>query len=716
MTTTNRQDNVCRARARGASTFLTMLLAVAVSALVACGNSGGGGESVAGGAIPGGGGAGASAAAMAAFESGVFPLVRTNCATCHAGAGPGTPSVAHPDSATAYSVILSNQKVNLSNPAQSRLVRRLVSDFHYCWSDCVMNGAAMQAAIDAWALAVASDPGGAGQAVSGLVSTSAAFTDGFEPQGDDRYEDNVLAKWAFKEETGTVAMDTSGVAPAMDLTLMGDATLLSNYGIAMTDGRAEATATSSRKLFDNIADANGGSQQYTLELWVQPANIDQGDNNAARIATYSLGTGQRNFSLDQREYVYEVRNRNLDPALGDNGSPAMRTNDADEDAQAALQHVVVTYDQYRGRRVYVDGTFTDDADVDPSQRLWNWDPNFEFVLGNETSNNRDWEGQIRFAAVFPYVLTDAQIEQNFDAGIGKRLLIRFDVSQWSGPGAYVEFVVSELDAASYLFCSPTFVTSNPTGFRVSNLRVSVNGQIPVSGQSFINIDSLVTGTNQVLSNGCSVILKDLGPASDVFTIAFEFLSGFEDAVIPPNPGVPPPPVFEPPFPSEGFRDFGRINATFAEVTGVDRTTNAIQNTYNGIIDALPNGPDLRQFSSATEVNIMKLALEYCNVLIDDTTARAAYFPGFPFGDAGAFGNAGNQTIFVQALIDNMVGQNVPNQPTMGEVLAIMQAPGGLFELLTPPTCNGAVGGCPSTVNIAKVTCSSVLSSGAVLVH
>lgn len=713
MISINRHTKAGYASACGELGLRALLLAVAVSALVACGSSGGGGESVAGGSIPGGGGAGASAESMAAFTSGVYPLVRTNCATCHAGAGPGTPSIAHPDAASAYSVILSNQKVNFANPAQSRLVRRLVADFHYCWSDCVMNAAAMEAAIDAWALAVASDPGAGGTQVSGLVSTSAAFTDGFEPQGNDRYEDNILAKWGFKEETGTVAMDSSGVAPAMDLTLQGDAAFLSQYGISMTDGRAEADAASSRKLFDAIADPGSGSQQYSLELWVQPANIEQGDNNPARIATYSLGTGQRNFSIDQREYVYEVRNRNLDPALSDNGNPEMRTADADEDAQAALQHVVVTYDQYRGRRIYVDGNFTDDVDADPSQRLWNWDPNFRFSLGNETSNNRDWEGQIRFAAVYPFVLTDAQIDQNFAAGIGKRLLIRFDVSQWSGPGSYIEFVVSELDASSYLFCSPTFVSPNPTGFRVSNLRVSVNGLIPVSGQAFINVDSLITGSSQILSDGCSVVLKDLGPATDVFTIAFEFLSGFEDPVVAPDPGTLPAPVFEPPYPTEGFRDFARINATFSEVTGVPRTTGSVQNTYQGIIDALPNGPDLRQFSSATEVNIMKLGLEYCNELMDDTTARAAYFPGFPFGDAAAFTNAGNQTLFVQALVDNMVGQNVPNQPTMAEVLAILQPGGGFFDLVTPPTC---VANCPSTVDIAKVTCSTVLSSAAVSVH
>ncbi len=110
---------------------------------------------------------------------------------------------------------------------------------------------------------------------------------------------------------------------------------------------------------------------------------------------------------------------------------------------------------------------------------------------------------------------------------------------------------------------------------------------------------------------------------------------------------------------------------------------------------------------------MKLGLEYCSALIDDTAARATYFAGFPFGDANAFMDAGNQTVFVQALVDNMVGQNVPNQPTMAEILAILQAPSGFFELVTPPVCTA---NCPSTMDIAKVTCSTVLSSAAVSVH
>ena len=39
------------------------------------------------------------------------------------------------------------------------------------------------------------------------------------------------------------------------------------------------------------------------------------------------------------------------------------TRAADEDAQAALQHVVMTYSPVEGRRIYVNGVYTGDVDA-----------------------------------------------------------------------------------------------------------------------------------------------------------------------------------------------------------------------------------------------------------------------------------------------------------------------------------------------------------------
>ena len=69
--------------------------------------------------------------------------------------------------------------------------------------------------------------------------------------------------------------------------------------------------------------------------------------------------------------------------------------------------------------------------------------------------------------------------------------------------------------------------------------------------------------------------------------------------------------------------------------------------------SLPAVEDINTFLSSHQVAVAQLAIEYCNALINDTTARASYFPGFNFGaaPATAFGGAGRDA-FVDPLIAN----------------------------------------------------------------
>jgi len=648
-----------------------------------------------------------------AFETSVFPLVRENCAECHAGAGPGTPHVAHPDVATAYDIILSNQKVNLGAPDTSRLVQRLSADFHYCWSDCDDDAAAMEAAIERWARVELAGNDSATNTVESIRTDGRSLDDGIEDTSAERFQSGAIALYEFKENGGTVAHDTSGVAPALDLELMGDASFMSSYGIDFRGGRARGTRDASLKLYQRIAAPGAGSQQYTVEAWVAPANVTQ--EGPARIVSYSRNGGLRNFTLGQVLYNYNVRNRNLNPAVDDNGRPALQTADADQDLQATLQHVVVTYDQYRGRRVYVNGRFTDDLDEAPRSPLWNWDPEARFVLGDEVNGNREFLGQVRFVAVFPFLLTDEQITQNFNAGIGRRLLLRFDVSQWVAPGAEIEFVVSEYDDYSYLFCDPTVISPNATGFRVQSFRVAVNGVVPVTGQGFVNTDRLVTQPRQRLSSQCSIVPKDLGAGADVFSIEFERLADFREPFTPISPPPLPPPTFEDGLPDRGLRNFERIFETMGAVTGVDPNTPAVRATYDDLREALPPRADLRAFSSAQQIAIAKLSLEYCDALVDDTALRDAFFgPGVDF-DAPAtsvFADPVQRDAVIAALADRMLGTGVSSQPSALEVAPILDE---LFDELTlgcdPATCDAE-----RTRTIVKAACSAVLSSGAVTVH
>jgi hypothetical protein len=665
------------------SHFSLLLALASVGAFAAaCGSSSGsGGGSTAAGAAsgslnstPGAGSAGVSEAEqIQAFGSTVQPLLLQNCTTCHAGAGPGTPHIAHPDMTEGFRAVVDNQKVNFSNPASSRLVRRLVADLHYCWSDCVTDGATMQAAIEAWASLI--QFGSGGTQVNGITSNSLTLDDGTEDQGSLRYMENAIAYYTFKEGEGsTVVRDISNVPPAMDLAIEApeDGVMwMTNWGINITDGRAAATPATSRKLYDHIADPTNGTQQFTIEAWIIPANTDQ--TGPARIVTYSNGAQLRNFTLGQNNYNFVYRNRNLSAEVDDNGEPALETPDAEEDLQAALQHVVITYDQYRGRRIYVDGQFTDDVDA-PAMvgRLWNWDPNYQFIIGDETSNNRQWMGRIQLLAVYKYALTDAQIVQNFTAGVGKKLVLRFDISSYASAGSYLEFRVEQLDEYSYLFCDPKVVTDTP-GLRVQNLQVAVNGQIPVTGQAFKAIDTTVTSSGQTISQTCSIIqMVDL--ETDVFTLDFESLGDYTDPDPDTSPTGPTPVLVGEiqVFPNDGVRDFARINDTMAAVTGVDPNTPAVEATFTELTQALPATFDLRSFAAAHQVSIAKLSLEYCEVAVETPAIRNNLFPNFQFDQPPmtAF-DANGRNIIVTSLVDGMIGTNIVNQPTMAEVSPVI---------------------------------------------
>lgn len=664
---------------------------------------------------------------VTSFETTVYPVLRANCVNCHGGNGPGAPQIAHPNPATAWSATVDNQKVNFSDPASSRLVRRLAADFHHCWSDCGSDAAVMLAEIIAWQQAIEAAGGTTGGVdVTGLTSNTRQVSDGVEELGAERVDTGIIARWDFKELTGSVAFDTSGVTPAMDLTLEGP-TLMSAYGIEVTTGRAIASATSSRKLYDRIAAQRGGSQAYSLEMWIANANTTQ--EGPARIMSYSSNTGSRNFMLGQVLYQYIIRNRSYLAASNNNGGPDMETYDVDQDAQSTMQHVVVTYDQLAGRRIYVDGRWTEDVDPIAPGRLWNWDPSHRFVLGNEVTNDRPWLGQVRFAAIFDRSLTANSILQNFEAGIGKRLTLIFDVSRWTGGSSTIEFAVTELDRYSYLFCQPTFVTDTGAIIRVQNMRVSLNGIIPVSGQGFTNMNALVTSNRVLLSRQCSIVGGLVNSNTDVFQLDFEQLGIFQDPVITPTPPGPGAEDFGDPLPTLGVRNFDRVNASMAAVTGVNSQTPSVDAIFDQLTQQLPSGADLRTFVSANQVGIAKLGIEYCDVLVGDgnpatQALRNQFFPGaasfgWNLAPGAAFADPNDIDLITDPILDEIMGAglrgNVGGTPARDQVevlldqliVDLLATCGGVGE----PVCNGDY-----TKSIVKGVCTAIIASGALHIH
>ena len=148
-----------------------------------------------------------------------------------------------------------------------------------------------------------------------------------------------------------------------------------------------------------------------------------------------------------------------------NGDPALLTRAADEDAAgdaAARRHDLRA--RSNGRRIYVNGEFTGDTDPRGGGTLADWDDTFALVLGNEVSSNRQWDGVIRLVAIHNRALTPAQIQQNFEAGVGEKFFLLFSSATWSNvPQAYVMFEASQFDSYGYLFSKPTFISLDADG-------------------------------------------------------------------------------------------------------------------------------------------------------------------------------------------------------------------------------------------------------------
>ena len=642
------------------------------------------------------------------FATTVYPLLDEYCSRCHApsSASAQSPYFASSDVNEAYAA--ARVKINLDQPELSRFVVRLRNEFHNCWDDCASNSTELENAIRAFAGAVAPtqvDP-------SLVLSKALRLHDGTVASGGNRYNRNVIGLWEFKTGGGAVAYDTSGVEPALNLTLSGDVAWVGGWGINVRRGKAQGSTSASRKLHDLIK----GTGEYTIEAWVAPGNVAQED---ARIVSYSGGTTTRNFMLGQTLYSYDFYNRASTTNVG--GDPKLTTAAADEDLQATLQHVVATFDPVNGRRLYVNGEYTGDADPSRGGTLADWDDTFAFVLGNEVSGDRQFQGVFRLVAVHNRALTPEQVEQNFQAGVGEKYYLLFSVSHLVNvPQAYILFEVSQFDSYGYLFDKPAFISLDPSArpgnIPIAGLRIGVNGSEADVGQAYRTLDAAITDSQygplgQPLSGIGTVIGLEKGPDNDEFFLTFDLLGDHRNVRTDPVPlaAAPPPDVRRPP--DVGLRVFDEINATMSQLTGVATSHPAVRATYEQVKQALPTVESIETFVSAHPVAIAQLSIQYCDALVEDPAARTAYFPGLDFAaaPAQAFGPAGRAAV-LDALVGRMMAQSVATEPDAGGVRSDLD---GLITRLA--ACGG---NCPAgrTQTIVKASCAALLGSAVTLVH
>jgi mono/diheme cytochrome c family protein len=624
----------------------------------------------------------ADASSLNYGSSNLYALLRTYCSGCHAetAAIPQQPFFASANVDIAYSAVKS--KVDLNNPARSRLVVRLRQESHNCWSNCGDNASEMQAAIELLAGAITAatiDP-------SLLISAGQIPNlDGIIASSGGRFEQNQIAFWQFREGSGNLTSDTSGVAPAINLTLTGDYEWVGGWGIQFHRGRAFGTGNASRKLYDRIATIG----EYSIEAWVAPANVTQ--EGPAEILSYGDGGVNRNFLMGQTRYNYEFLNTSS--RTNSRGEPSLSTADADEDLQATLQHVVMTYDPVQGRRIYVNGQFTGDVDPQAGATLADdWASDHVFILGGDLGLSRYWSGILRQVAIHNRALTPAQIEQNFEVGVGEKRFLLFNVSALLDPDqpgqcingstsfCYVVFQVSQYDSYSYLFTAPFFISLNPDfqpwpGLTIKGIRIGINGKLASVGQAFVNVNATIAepayvdGEGQPLSPLGTLIPLENGPESDIFYLQFDQIGSSGDQT--------PPPVVLPfaysltglPTTDLAWRTFDEISASFAAITGVAPSDPAVVPTINTVRQQLPVVEGFSAFLASHQTAAAQLATAYCSALANNTSLRASIFPALDITQAPSA--VGWRAQVVEPLVTRAVGSGLWGDVDAGFSTAVM---------------------------------------------
>ncbi|MES9859745.1 MAG: LamG domain-containing protein [Candidatus Thiodiazotropha sp. LLP2] len=645
------------------------------------------------------------------FASNVHPLLTEYCTECHVedAAAPQSPYFAAQDADTAYAAVKTS--IDLDTPNNSRLVLRLI-ELHNCWDDCPSNAQEMETAITNMANNISPTPVDPDL----VVSRALTLPEGTVASGGSRQENDIVALYEFKTGSGNTAYDTSGVDPAANLSLSGDTTWVEGWGLEFKTGKAQGSTSDSRKL-SQLIQATG---EYTVEAWVVPANVTQ--EGPARIISYSAGTDDRNFTLGQTLYNYNFLHRSS--STDGNGEPAHSTSDDDEDLQATEQHIVATFDPENGRRLYVNGIFTDDLDETAPGNLNDWDDTYALVLGNEASSDRPWAGKVRLLAIHNRALTDAQIQQNFDAGVGEKYFLLFNVSSVVNlPQSYVMFEVSQYDNYSYLFRQPKFISLDdsvlPGSIPLQGMRIGINGKEAAIGQAYASLDITVndseyTVNGQLLSSIGTTIASEKGAENDQFFLTFERLGEQTNVYVEPEVVPPGEPADGEPASTVGLRTFDEINATMASLTGVSQALSAVLTTYTTIREQLPSAENINGFLSSHQVAVSQLAIEYCSAMVDDNALRSSFFPGFDFNtNANDITTATWQSQVVTPLIVNFMGENLATQPdpamVESELMTLLTGSVGLAR------CSGQCA-TDRTEKATKAACASILGSAVILLQ
>ena len=324
-------------------------------------------------------------------------------------------------------------------------------------------------------------------------------------------------------------------------------------------------------------------------------------------------------------------------------------------------------------------------------------------------------------AVHNRTLSNEQVAQNFDVGIGQKFLLLFEVSEVTHiEQSYVVLEVSQFDSYSYLFSEPFFVTldsnASITDIPMQGMRIGINGREANGGQVYQNLDTrlsqadYIPGKGQILSTLGTIIPVEKGADVDEFFLTFEVLADQTNVVIEASPPAPAPGVDLEPQAQIGIRNFAEINASMSAVTGVPMNNSDVKTAFEQLKQQLPSVTNIGGFLASNQMAVTQMAIKYCDQLVESPSLRDNYFSGFDFSqNASSAFTTQARNLVLTPLIDTMLGTSLSDQPDNTHVIDELDS---LITRLTD--CSGdKVCDATYTKTVVKAVCAGALGSAAI---
>ena len=249
---------------------------------------------------------------------------------------------------------------------------------------------------------------------SNIVTKSNLITaETVSPDTPPRVAEGLQVLYRFDQRSGNTIYDVSGEGTPLDLVINNPAKVQwTNEGLRIL----QPTLIVSNGPAEKINEACRQSNEVTIEIWCTPANKTQ--EGPARIVSLSQNAHSRNLTLGQGLWgsqpsdLFDVRLRTTERSA--NGMPSFSSPAGTVKTQKT--HIVFARKSNGLSRLHIDNVVVAETNIPGDFSTWN--PRFPLLLGNETTGDYPWLGQVFLVAIYDRFLSKTELDRNYKAGTG----------------------------------------------------------------------------------------------------------------------------------------------------------------------------------------------------------------------------------------------------------------------------------------------------------